>query len=208
MWQAIYYTDAMFNSSAYGDSLFASAAGTLTSDSPLKPFKDGNGAFYTSKAVTSTRAFGYTYPGIKDWELSPEDLASQVMAQVNTLYGSNTPTTRASRRKNRRNDNETSPVLKDYAAEISVDRADLTLPCSISLYIGDQAAGEFALLAMPTSGMGYSTIPLRRMLQKMNLKLDSPESVVDMLKKNMRLVIKSVSISTLLQSLFSSPHGY
>ncbi|KAK3395049.1 tyrosinase precursor [Podospora didyma] len=197
MWQAIYYNNTMFNSTQNGRALFGTASGPIDASSPLKPFTKADGTFYSSRDVTSTRTFGYTYPGVNDWALSPEDLSKQVIAQVNTLYGRQLKTTVAAAAKkrsivrNRLRDFLKVPELKEYSAAVSVDRANLHLPCTIEFYIADQKAGEFALLAMPTTGVGYSSVPLRRTLEELNFTpLDDPVTVVNMLKKTLRVVVK------------------
>ncbi|GAB1315478.1 hypothetical protein MFIFM68171_05688 [Madurella fahalii] len=189
MWQAIYHTGAMFNHSAAGFYAFGIADGPVTADTPLKPFVDGSGAFWTSNRVSSTRELGYTYPGVNDWALSPPDLAQQVTAQVNQLYGP--PATMAIA--------AVAPAVaaqrKDYAAQIQVDRADpnLPLPCTIELRIGDVEAGAYALLAMPTVGQGFANIPLQSALEEAGVPLNRPASeVVAMLKRELRVVVRNM----------------
>ncbi|KXX77605.1 Tyrosinase [Madurella mycetomatis] len=190
MWQAIYYTSAMFNHTDDGFDAFGVAAGPVTADTPLKPFLDGAGEFWTSNRVSSTREFGYTYPGLNDWALSPPDLATQVTALVNQLYAPPEQLAAAAAARPR---DSAAAQLKDYAAQVRVDRADpsLPLPCTIELQIGDAVAGEYALLAMPNVGSGSANIPLQRALEDAGVPLDKPASeAVAMLKEKLRVVVR------------------
>ncbi|KAK3367218.1 hypothetical protein B0T24DRAFT_669551 [Lasiosphaeria ovina] len=197
MWQAIYFNSTMFTSTQQGWALFGTAAGDITADSPLKPFTDASGAFYTSNRVASTRAFGYTYPGLEDWGVSKPELARQVTARVNTLYGRELKTTPAPKTKKRQIRyalrQAALPVLKDYAAAISVERvylADL-LPATVELFVAGRKAGELALLAMPTAGVAQSTVPLRRTLEDLDAPLDDADELVAELKLKLHVVVKS-----------------
>src|ERR1700742_3495378 len=42
---------------------------------------------FDSDDVRSTKTFGYSYPELRDWEMSPDQLAANVRAAVNSLYG-------------------------------------------------------------------------------------------------------------------------
>lgn len=54
----------------------------------LTPFHaDESNDFHTSNTTRSTRAFGYTYPELLDWNIDPSVLAFDVKGHVNTLYG-------------------------------------------------------------------------------------------------------------------------
>ncbi|KAK0749656.1 hypothetical protein B0T18DRAFT_323937 [Schizothecium vesticola] len=167
MWQAIYPENATFSHSASGQAHFGTAAGPVTADSPLKPFVNGQGQFWTSKSAESTRAFGYTYPGIDDWAKSREELRSQVKALVNTLYGPQTTTARRHRRRvagglGVRQGISNSSAATEFSVQIQVDRADLApfLPCAIEVSVGGVVAGEYTLLSMPTAGIGGAKVPL------------------------------------------------
>ena len=59
-----------------------------TCDIALTPFHlDDSGTFHTSNTTRSTRAFGYTYPELLDWNTDPTTLASGVKGHINNLYG-------------------------------------------------------------------------------------------------------------------------
>ncbi|KAK0751393.1 hypothetical protein B0T18DRAFT_387526 [Schizothecium vesticola] len=160
---ALYPENATFTYSASGQALFGTAAGPVTPDSPLKPFVDGQGRFWTSKSAESTRAFGYTHPGLDDWAKSKDELKRQVTALVNSPYG---PQTAQKRRRAARGAVHArqagNATATEFAVQIQVDRADLAsfLPCSIEVSVGDKVTGVHTLLSMPMAGVGGAKLPL------------------------------------------------
>ena len=205
MWQAIYYNDSMFTSTTLGHSLFGTAEGSITADSPLKPFSNNaTGNFYTSNDVIDTRAFGYTYPEILDWENSGEDLAKTVRAAVNKMYGDGDGVPTHKRRRSSggsiwraKNRGIANSELKDYTAEIRVDRAQLALPCSIEVSLGGRKVGAAGLLGMPSKGVAYVSVSLRRILRATTIGIDVTKQggVVGMLKRRIEVAVRSVGAS-------------
>ena len=51
-----------------------------------------------------------------------------------------------------------------YTAELSVDRSEVPLPCTISLIVNGVVMGRMSLLGMPMEGIAKMSIPLRRPL--------------------------------------------
>ncbi|KAK4443167.1 tyrosinase [Podospora aff. communis PSN243] len=193
MWQALHtdeesrFTEDVF---ATGMAVYGSPAQRLTPDTPLKPFMRADGTFWTSRGVEGTRVFGYTYPGLEDWEYDGEELRRRVRGVVNELYGPRVGDGSAVTRRQEGGDGEV--MQKDFAVGISVDRADLTVPCSIEVRIGDEVAGEYSLLSMPKTGLGGASIPLRRALEKAGVEVEGrrTEDVVRELKDKISLVVK------------------
>jgi tyrosinase len=53
----------------------------------LAPFhSNSNGAFHTSNTARNTANFGYAYPEVVDWNVSPSQLAQNVRTIVNHIY--------------------------------------------------------------------------------------------------------------------------
>lgn len=193
MWQASHPNSQMFTGSYRTNSaMYGTARGTsYTTSYPLKPFYQSSSTMWTSASSRSTRSFGYTYPEVQDWTMSATDLQRSVIASVNTLYG--TSATRAKRSLEARADD----TVMQYMAEISVDRADLELPCTIKMYLGDDLAGTFTLLSMPKVGPSFGNIPLQEPLAM--FKADATESpqntVIRLLKSALRVEMITVSHS-------------
>ncbi|ETI25886.1 hypothetical protein G647_02663 [Cladophialophora carrionii CBS 160.54] len=94
MWQALYpdsYMEPTVNT--YG-SYYEPVGFVDTAATALAPFhSDDGGTMFTSNDVRSTATFGYSYPELTDWELNPDQLAANVRAIVNSLYGPSTNST-------------------------------------------------------------------------------------------------------------------
>ncbi|KAK8053884.1 tyrosinase precursor [Apiospora saccharicola] len=172
LWQAINYNNTYQTQSRSIGPLYATPAGDVTADSPLKPFYQGDDStsFHTGKSVAALATFGYTYPEINDWSLSHAETRKAVVTQVNQLYSNGANGISSSRRRrvqqqDRRRQQQQDPT-KEYYAQISVERAELQLPCTISVMLGDDKAGQMSLLSMPTSGVTHAEVPLTRALNR------------------------------------------
>ena len=190
MWQASHPNSKMFTGSYRTSSaMYGTARGTsYTADYPLKPFYQTDSVVWTSANSADTRNLGYTYPEVQDWKMSASDLQRSVVAAVNNLYG--TTATRAKRSIESRADD----TVLQYMAEISVDREDLELPCTINMYLEDNLAGTFTLLSMPKVGPSFGNIPLQEPLAQ--FKADATESpqntVIRLLKSALRVEMVTV----------------
>ena len=187
MWQAINYNNSMFTSTYQSPGQFATAAGTqISAQSELKPFYSTDRAFHTSNSVRETRALGYAYPEIRDWELNGEALSADVTRKVNSLYRNG-----GARRRDGENGEEHAPS-REYFVEVQLELSELELPCSVNLYVGEERAGSVNLLAMPAQGPSHSEIPLRTCLEASYHGNAEPEKVVAYLKENARVEIRKV----------------
>jgi len=72
---------------------FTTRAGTIeNAESPLQPFYQAPGKFWTSNGVRDTRTLGYTYPELAQWSsLSPQEKSVRIHTEVNRLYGKTAP---------------------------------------------------------------------------------------------------------------------
>ncbi|KAH8666673.1 hypothetical protein BX600DRAFT_436061 [Xylariales sp. PMI_506] len=157
LWQAINYNDTYQTQSSITGGLYATPrGGIITAESPLKPFYQAGGrSFHTAVTASAIKSFGYTYPEINDWSYSAEQLRMSAVTQVNQLYSNNTaPVIRRSEQLWARSS------WREYYAEVSVDRAELDLPCTISVMVEGALAGSMAVPSMPSCGIKYSRIPL------------------------------------------------
>lgn len=92
-----------------------------TLNAALTPFhSDDSGGFFNSNTSRSTRAFGYTYPELLDWNMDPSTLAFDVRGHINDLYG---PTTTASKHAQRRSESRltVAEMTHDYAINVVVN---------------------------------------------------------------------------------------
>ncbi|EFQ36356.1 uncharacterized protein GLRG_11501 [Colletotrichum graminicola M1.001] len=192
MWQAIHYNDKTQTQTLPSGALFATAANTpITADSPLKPFyRDTSGNFHTGRTASEIKNFGYSYPEIIDWNQSQDALARQVTVSVNRLYGPSS-TSRKVRRKHRRSScnsqrNQAGTYAppatfqpdaphKKYSALVDLERSELPLPCSVSVYVDGEFAGKISVMSMPASGMMHSAVSLNTALEKLGKSMAIPE---------------------------------
>lgn len=165
------------------------------------------------------RTFGYTYPELSDWALAPDDLAASARAAVNSLYGQDESAVSDSTRRRWQQKAKRDIISStDFSVELSVDRAQLPLPCSIELQLVDSDdsgssntsgtnLGGAVLLTMPSKGTSYTLVPLRRVLLA-EARGPIPPSFVDaadvvaQLHQRLRIVIQSVRSSTASIFLF------
>ncbi|KAI1423995.1 Di-copper centre-containing protein [Xylaria sp. FL1777] len=138
--------------------LYSTAQGeTITADSPLKPFYQADGrTFHTGRTVAKTETFGYTYPDILGTD---QGRTKNVIAQINRLYGDITATEKSA---------AASIARREWFVDMQVDRADLPLPCSIDVYLGDQLAGRTLLLNMPKTGIAHDELLLSRVTNRLD----------------------------------------
>lgn len=191
LWQTIYYTEAIFNVTAYSTGQYGTPSGTrITAGSPLKPFFDENLNFHTTISVANISRFGYTYPEMPDWRMPPEDRVTHVRAYINSLYS--------------HSDNGVGHVrasgegwnvaTKNYfTAEVTVNRSELPLPVILRLTVGEIIIGRVSLLSMPVDGVASISVPLKNVMVGDHTLKDSPmEKAIGFLQRELRFVIQRV----------------
>jgi len=92
MWQALNpnsYVTPQVNEAGN----FATPQGTVeTENSPLQPFWQAPGRFWTAAGVRDTRTFNYTYPELVKWStLSPQQKSTRLRSDINAMYGRSAP---------------------------------------------------------------------------------------------------------------------
>ncbi|EER44664.1 polyphenoloxidase [Histoplasma capsulatum var. duboisii H88] len=109
LWQAVHpesYVQPLQNRGGN----FMERPGTWENDkTALAPFRDPSNKFYNAETSRNLKYFGYTYPEIKDWDVSPQQLAMNVRIQVNQLYN------RASDNNNKRSTALTARAAHHHA---------------------------------------------------------------------------------------------
>jgi hypothetical protein len=181
IWQAIYYQDAMFNSSYATDTgNYATTPGTIiTNESPLKPFYDENGKFHTPNSMRDIEKLGYTYPELQGSWNSQEEKSQAVRAQINKLYSLNGPppadpdqggwSVIINNLKTRGEKNRPVKAKRqqknEYFIRTEVNKTALyiqqQLPAILQVWLGNQLVGRVALLEAPRKGTVHSELPLQ-----------------------------------------------
>lgn len=171
LWQAIYPNQSSFAGSYTNEGQFATPpAENVSSSSPLRPFYDGARNFWTADSVADTRVLGYAYPETADaWNLTAAQLAAAVAGRVNALYAPPPPSPSPSSAGAASvvGPGGSSAAGSDYALAVTVDRAELPLPCRVVLHLagaGPDPVGRVALLALPRGGVARAELPLLRVV--------------------------------------------
>ncbi|KAK6073363.1 hypothetical protein SCUP234_08702 [Seiridium cupressi] len=196
LWQAINY-NATYQSKATNitGGTFTQAPGTwMTADDPLMPFYQDDGkSFHTGRSIAAIKTFGYTYPEINDWSISPDRTRQLVIRQVNQLYGPNKLALRRKRRSRHhrpRSSSDDPSLEKQYYVQIGVERSELDLPCTIQVKLGDDlVAGSMAVMAMPSTGRTNSEIQLNRAIEQLTSSVGD-KTVVPLLEQKLRVEVR------------------
>ncbi|KAI7921042.1 hypothetical protein M0657_006300 [Pyricularia oryzae] len=220
LWQAINHDKTVFNGSVHTNGQFATAPGSFTADSPLKPFYASTrpGDFHTTRTVADVTRLGYTYPEL----LSPageavgtrEELGRLVSSRVNALYGNGvvvaqsedapTGTSRSVRRRSggadgiperkfrngKARNKDRTGARRDYQLLVQATRELLELPCRIHVFVGDQPVGQVSLMASPTSGLSFTVLPLAEVLAERGIEDWNEHAVLPMLEKELKVEVR------------------
>lgn len=219
LWQAIYYNASIFDTGDYEGALYGTAAGNVSADTPLKPFRAAGGAFHTSNSVRDVGGLGYTYPelgptaprgrrrrgrGRGGVSVTPEQLSAYVKSRVNALYGDEPAATAYGPRGRPRR--AVAPgtagsrrgggvaISKTWSVALGVDKARVDLPATVYGYLGEEVVGKMALLAIPAAGVTHSIIPLNRVLSDVGLDLVDVDAVMGYLEEELRFEVRKVRI--------------
>ncbi|KAL9595867.1 MAG: hypothetical protein Q9219_006172 [cf. Caloplaca sp. 3 TL-2023] len=220
LWQAI-YPDSRFTSQVSTASTFTEDAGTTEDiNTVLTPFhSDDSGHLWTSATAWSTRAFGYSYPGIIDWGVNASQLASNVKSHLNTLYNPTGALSRRSVSKDASNELQLSPNAMDaqWFANVRVQKASTSSPFFVHLFLGpapiDPATWSFAPnligshsvvdtnLLTPAdrdvSSTLYGQVPLNHALLAAGYSDLAPSSVIPILTSQLNWRLQNIDDSAL-----------
>lgn len=207
LWQAIYPNSSIFDIVDYGDAVYSTAAGNVSADTPLKPFYQTGGNFFTSNTAKDISTFGYSYPELQpttsNGSLTQEELSAYVKSQVNALYSDDSVGLGITESKHRRggsvgaNPRDGDALVTTWSVSISIDKSEIPLPATVSINLGCETAGKMALLAIPSTGVDHSTINLDRTLRTVNMPLANRTagSMRDYLSRYLQVGMQAVSES-------------
>jgi tyrosinase len=205
LWQSIYYNQYL-TQMPEGQGTFTIPPGTPdTMNTLLEPFSsNGRGQFYTSSTAWKMNTFGYTYPEIQDWNQTPSQLQSNVIAVVNKMYNpQGTPTKRAA---------TPGGLAKEWSVGLSVSKYDLEGErFIIRVFLGavpenpedwpfsNGCMGSFSVFPPPHSGAGpyptiiaYDEIDLTKGLSENGLDETDIEAVEKWLTNNLNWRVQKV----------------
>ncbi|KAI1499521.1 Di-copper centre-containing protein [Biscogniauxia marginata] len=186
LWSVVHHNITYQTDPYITNGLYSTPKGEMiTVYSPLKPFYQEDGkTFHTGMSASSTEAFGYTYVELMNKRLDPDARRKSIISQINKLYGS--PPAAGGARKG-------LVPRQEWFVAVQVERADLELPSSIDIYVGDDdddLAGRMVLLGMPTAGLAHDEIPLGRAIGILNLTDADLDTIFRTLRDKLRVQIK------------------
>jgi tyrosinase len=171
---------------------------------PLTPFTStSDGTMWTPDSSRSMSAFGYSYPEIDDWNQDPGQLAQNVTAQVNRLYGTSSINSALKAR-------QFASPSKQWFVDISVDRYEMNEQFIVWVFLGDPPTdsgawkystnliGSLVVFTPPEvmQGKGVSTtygeIALQDALSRAGLPNLDDGAVVEHLKENLQWKLQKV----------------
>lgn len=206
LWQAIYPNSSIFAIVDYEDSIYGTAGGNVSANTPLKPFYQTDGNFFTSNTAKDISTFGYTYPELQpasnSGTVTQNELSSYVKSQVNALYSGGSAPLRATQSKLRRGGRGgsvgTYPSSGDtfsttWSVAIAVNKAKIPLPATVDITLDSKAVGKMAILAIPITGIAHSTINLDRVLRGAEMTLTNRTAVAGYLSQHLQVGIRTVS---------------
>lgn len=145
-WSAMNPSSTIFSGSYRGGTRFSTPSGTtITADSPLEPFYQPNGEYYTSNSVKDLRKFGYTYEGLEYGSKSKSQMRADAVRLINRLYSPNGVSSvgmfSAKKPKTR------------YFVELELDMAEVPRPCQVQVLIAGKFAGSMVVMSQPGHGI-------------------------------------------------------
>ena len=88
LWQAVYPESYVTPQINFKGTIYTTPGTVEDATTPLMPFaRNEDGEMHTARTVRHISDLGYPYPGLRDWEMSPEELIVAVNASVTAMYG-------------------------------------------------------------------------------------------------------------------------
>ncbi|OAQ96183.1 hypothetical protein LLEC1_06315 [Akanthomyces lecanii] len=187
-WQALHPDQALFSGDYLGSARWATPPGTtITTESPLQPFRRSETAFHTSETVLSIHEFGYSYHGLELRQDTSDRRREEVTRIVNGLQP---PLAMIQGRQVNRQTYEPRATLTRYFAHVSVELSEVERPSSIEVSMNGTFVGNLALMSMPDCGVVYGEIRLDAV--RSTLRGKSTRAILDALESWLQVeIVKS-----------------
>ncbi|KAL8794331.1 MAG: hypothetical protein Q9195_003158 [Heterodermia aff. obscurata] len=194
MWQAV-YADTYLTAQVDVAGTYTNAPGASEDvTTALTPFHlDDSGTFHTSNTTRSTRAFGYTYPELLDWNISPNLLAYDVRGHINNLYG---PKIVASKRRSEAQ-LTVAEMSHDYSINVVVNGGMYvrfflgSIPQQENLWSTASSLVGSHIINGPSRGLVFGQIALTPKLTTYNLPTLGPETVIPLVQETLKYRVQS-----------------
>lgn len=192
-------SSSVFSGSYRGGSRLQTPSGTtITIDSPLEPFFQPNGEFYTSRIAADLRNFGYTYEGLEYWTKSQAQMRADATRLVNRLYSpadaasgvAGGPAMFAAKKPSTR-----------YFIQLELDMAQVPRPCQVQAWIGGKFAGSMVVMQQPGHGIMRGGFPIDNAVREAGLEKLAKDKAVAKIKESLKVNIVKVRLSPISGSL-------
>ncbi|KGQ04482.1 Tyrosinase [Beauveria bassiana D1-5] len=154
---------------------------TITTKSPLQPFRRTETEFHTSETVQSIHDLGYSYPGLEFRSRNWDEMRAEVTRIINGLQ----PQLSSLGTRQANGEPDDGRVMSTrYFAHLTVELSQVERPCSIEVSMNGSYSGNLVLMSMPEFGVAHGEIPLdsvHNLLQgkSSSVVLDTLESWLD-----------------------------
>ncbi|KAM3524150.1 hypothetical protein NHJ13051_004687 [Beauveria bassiana] len=154
---------------------------TITTKSPLQPFRRTETEFHTSETVQSIHDLGYSYPGLEFRSRNWDEMRAEVTRIINGLQ----PQLSSLGTRQANGEPDDGRVMSTrYFAHLTVELSQVERPCSIEVSMNGSYSGNLVLMSMPEFGVAHGEIPLdsvHNLLQgkSSSVVLDTFESWLD-----------------------------
>ncbi|KAJ3493192.1 hypothetical protein NLG97_g4889 [Lecanicillium saksenae] len=157
-WEAMHPDQGLFSGEYLSKGLWSTPINTtITTKSPLQPFRRSETEFHTPESVQSIHDLGYSYPGLEHRVKNPDKTREEVTRIINGLE----PTfAKLDGRQTNRQPDRPRTMLTRYFAHMTVELSEVVRPCSIEVSMNGTYAGNLVLMSMPESGVVHGEIPL------------------------------------------------
>ncbi|KAJ6788102.1 hypothetical protein PWT90_05055 [Aphanocladium album] len=157
-WEAMHPDQRLFSGEYPSKGLWSTPVNaTITTRSPLLPFRRSETEFHTPESVQSIHDLGYSYPGLEHREKNPDQRREEVTRIINGLEPE---FAHLNGGQDNRQPGRPRTVLTRYFAHMTIEVSEVERPCSIEVSMNGTYAGNMVLMSMPRSGVVYGEIPL------------------------------------------------
>lgn len=157
-WETMHPEQRLFTGEYLSRSRWATPENTtITTKSPVQPFRRSESEFHTSESIQSIYDLGYSYPGLENKQGSSEEKKQEITRIINGL---GPKAALSERRRPSQRPGRPQTARTRYFAHLTVELSEIMRPCSIELSMNGTYAGNFVLLAMPAAGTVHGEVAL------------------------------------------------
>ncbi|KAM0740987.1 hypothetical protein ACQRIT_003844 [Beauveria bassiana] len=192
-WQVMHPDQQLFSGEYLSKPRWATPENTtITTKSPLQPFRRTETEFHTSETVQSIHDLGYSYPGLEFRSTNWDEMRAEVTRIINGLQ----PQLSSLGTRQANSEPDDGRVMSTrYFAHLTVELSQVERPCSIEVSMNGSYSGNLVLMSMPEFGVAHGEIPLDSVHDLLQGK--SSSVVLDTLESWLDVEIMKIDGSTM-----------